>query len=149
MIVKGNSDFLAHHGIKGQKWGVRRFQNSDGSLTEAGKKRYSVDKKLNKEMISTVLDGEFNNGENRKFLKEELGITSKDDLSSRLYLDDKYNYNNKKTGKKGTSYIYRLNAKDGDESKTDDQRLNIAQTEYIVEYDRGKKKIDGYMFNWI
>lgn len=34
--------YLAHHGIKGQKWGVRRFQNSDGSLTSAGKKRYGV-----------------------------------------------------------------------------------------------------------
>ena len=32
-------DFLAHHGIKGQKWGVRRFQNPDGTLTPAGKKR--------------------------------------------------------------------------------------------------------------
>ncbi len=32
--------YLAHHGIKGQKWGVRRFQNPDGSLTEAGVKRY-------------------------------------------------------------------------------------------------------------
>ena len=32
---------LAHHGILGMKWGVRRFQNKDGSLTEAGKKRYS------------------------------------------------------------------------------------------------------------
>ena len=32
---------LYHHGIKGQKWGVRRFQNTDGSLTAAGKKRYS------------------------------------------------------------------------------------------------------------
>ena len=31
---------LTHHGIKGQKWGVRRFQNKDGSLTPAGKKRY-------------------------------------------------------------------------------------------------------------
>ena len=31
---------LYHHGIKGQKWGVRRFQNPDGSLTPAGKKRY-------------------------------------------------------------------------------------------------------------
>lgn len=31
---------LQHHGIKGMKWGVRRFQNEDGSLTSAGKKRY-------------------------------------------------------------------------------------------------------------
>ena len=30
---------LAHHGIKGQKWGVRRFQNPDGTLTELGKRR--------------------------------------------------------------------------------------------------------------
>lgn len=30
---------LYHHGVKGQKWGVRRFQNKDGSLTLAGKKR--------------------------------------------------------------------------------------------------------------
>jgi hypothetical protein len=31
---------LYHYGIKGQKWGVRRYQNKDGSLTDAGKKRY-------------------------------------------------------------------------------------------------------------
>lgn len=31
--------YLMHHGIKGQKWGVRRFQNPDGTLTNAGKSR--------------------------------------------------------------------------------------------------------------
>lgn len=31
--------YLQHHGIKGMKWGVRRYQNKDGSLTPAGKKR--------------------------------------------------------------------------------------------------------------
>ena len=34
-------DYLAHFGIKGQKWGVRRFQNQDGTLTAEGKERYS------------------------------------------------------------------------------------------------------------
>lgn len=29
--------YLAHHGIKGQKWGVRRYQNKDGSLTAEGR----------------------------------------------------------------------------------------------------------------
>ena len=38
---------LYHYGIKGQKWGVRRYQNDDGSLTPSGKKRYSDDSQLN------------------------------------------------------------------------------------------------------
>lgn len=33
-------EFIAHHGVKGQKWGVRRYQNPDGTLTAAGKARY-------------------------------------------------------------------------------------------------------------
>ena len=36
-----SDDELYHYGIKGQKWGVRRYQNKDGSLTAAGKKRRS------------------------------------------------------------------------------------------------------------
>ena len=35
-----SSEELYHHGIKGQKWGVRKYQNKDGSLTPAGRERY-------------------------------------------------------------------------------------------------------------
>lgn len=36
-----NTNELCHHGVKGQKWGVRRYKNSDGTLTAAGKKKYA------------------------------------------------------------------------------------------------------------
>ena len=38
-----NNNELAHYGVLGMRWGVRRYQKKDGSLTPAGKKRYSVD----------------------------------------------------------------------------------------------------------
>lgn len=37
-----DEDYLAHHGIKGQRWGFRRYQNPDGSLTEEGRRRYDI-----------------------------------------------------------------------------------------------------------
>lgn len=40
-IQELGKDYLMHHGILGMKWGIRRYQNEDGSLTNAGKKRYT------------------------------------------------------------------------------------------------------------
>lgn len=44
-IMHSDADLteLFHHGIKGQRWGMRRYQNPDGSLTETGRQRYGVD----------------------------------------------------------------------------------------------------------
>lgn len=43
-----NKTYLVHHGIKGQRWGVRRFQNEDGTLTPAGIERYGTVENMQK-----------------------------------------------------------------------------------------------------
>lgn len=41
------NDYIEHHGIKGQKWGVRRYQNEDGTYTKAGMRRYGMNLDIN------------------------------------------------------------------------------------------------------
>lgn len=48
-MIYYENNYLMHHGIKGQRWGVRRYQNSDGTFTAVGKARYfNSDGSLNK-----------------------------------------------------------------------------------------------------
>lgn len=49
----GDNNYLSHHGIKGMKWGIRRYQNTDGSLTSAGRKKY-----LSTDVITSNKTGE-------------------------------------------------------------------------------------------
>ena len=69
--------YLAHHGIKGQKWGVRRYQNEDGSLTAAGKMHYGVDSKGNLSEKGKKKFGQDlvrqKRKENTKMMEEDLG----------------------------------------------------------------------------
>lgn len=60
---------LFHHGIKGQKWGTRRYQNEDGTLTEEGKKRYGKDD-TNKKSIDAEIKRMKEENDRFKIIKE-------------------------------------------------------------------------------
>lgn len=98
-------DSLAHHGILGQKWGVRRFQNKDGSLTAAGRRRYDYDiegtkkkyesakeqyKAYKSDKNKTYMDlakDEYTNAKIKKKLSEETKVSSHRQKLESLYKD--------------------------------------------------------------
>jgi hypothetical protein len=71
MVQDSNLIYLCHHGIQGQKWGVRRFQNADGSLTELGKQRLQNGDRLLKagsNFYRVDLDPNSKTYDNKKYL---------------------------------------------------------------------------------
>lgn len=64
---------LCHHGILGMKWGIRRYQNEDGSLTAAGRKRYSKEysKLAGKAATEIVKNPRFNEDAMRRFEEKQ------------------------------------------------------------------------------
>lgn len=79
---------LYHHGIKGQKWGRRRYQNPDGSLTPAGKKRYQR-KLVNAALMSSFAANEYQKTADRynkkaaKKYERVIDLSNKQQLTSR------------------------------------------------------------------
>ena len=79
-------DYMYHHGVKGMKWGVRRYQNADGSLTAAGKKReqYINAKKSGNDVDAKYFKREFKDAK----IREKLN--SKEKSKRQLKLESKY-----------------------------------------------------------
>lgn len=65
------TNILLHYGIKGMKWGIRRYQNADGSLTSEGEQRYNRDKRENaaKKKENRI---DLSNPDPQRWVKEDL-----------------------------------------------------------------------------
>lgn len=86
---KLDADYICHHGIKGMHWGIRRYQNPDGTLTDAGKKRQQK--------------------KEYKAAKKALKIADKQGTLTPSSMDDP-NYKNRKT-------VHKKMISEGDQSK--------------------------------
>lgn len=76
-----NEDYIYHYGIKGMKWGIRRFQDKNGRLTSAGKKRY------NNELISKYNNALRSNNKSEATKLSEKVRSNKDFIESSKKLD--------------------------------------------------------------
>lgn len=134
-----DENYLCHHGIKGQKWGIRRYQNEDGSLTEAGKKRYhtsSDSSALTKAGVKKLLK----EGQRLKKLEEDA------DLGTQAAISKKYRKKEAISHLTGGGGIlpmhYRHVAKKAEKKMTAEGHKE-AQEKYLAELDKAVNAFGG------
>ena len=147
VIYKPNE--LYHWGILGMRWGVRRFQNKDGTLTNDGKKRYGVNE--SKANIPDVKEPDKPDREKYKYdtfskkVNEEIGNEDvRKKISELKASSDSFSNKADKLGEKYDSYYKQLiNNKDFDSQAK--KVIDNEELDYFDKYDKIRDMIDEYM----
>jgi hypothetical protein len=142
-----NGGELCHYGVKGMKWGVRRYQNSDGSLTPAGKKRYGEigpDRKVKSRDIKNE-----RHSLRKKYMEQTEEYSKANKLKSQAYaLAEKYDFDGDDGGggstaasrKAGAKYMDLWNDIDALETEAYTKANKRATNEIIKKY--GEKRVN-------
>ena len=158
-------DVLIHYGVLGMKWGVRRYQNKDGSLTSAGKKRISKeykkasiagDKNLRKRYNSIYVDSynktanKMNSGGIEKFNKEQKEKYGENYAQREGYESDYINMFNKELSKTLNKSLLDFTISDKNYRKADElvKRYNMTSWDELAKANQDgieqiRKSIEG------
>ena len=82
---------LYHHGIKGQKWGIRRYQNEDGSLTDEGIRRYNRASNIQRDLNKLDRQIAYNTGDMIKVGRKAIKLEKKANRYERKHPNDDKN----------------------------------------------------------